>query len=166
MLMIGDVFLILFGLGVIYAASAAMVAFCTVMAPRRAARAADRIVSRPWRTGLTGLAVLLGVVLLVVLLLAPQAPILTLLAFVTAGAALALSALGRSGLALAAARRISGDENPGLKPIMQAVWMSEGISLLPIVGWLIYMPAMVCLGLGASLGRLRPEAPPVLETVQ
>jgi hypothetical protein len=165
MLMIGDVFLILFGLGVIYAASAAMVAFFTVMAPRRAARAADRIVNRPWRTGLTGFGFLLAAALVLVLLIAPQQPLLTIFGFLLVGGLVALSALGRTGLALAAARRIARDENPGIRPIMQAVWLSEGISLLPIFGWLIYMPAMVCLGLGAALVRPQPEAPPVMEAV-
>jgi hypothetical protein len=164
MLMIGDVFLILFGLGVVYAASAAMVAFFTVMAPRRAARAADRIVNRPWRTGLTGLGALLVAAILVIMLIATQQPLLSIIGFLIAGGLFALSALGRTGLALAAARRIGRDENPGIGPIMKAVWLSEGISLLPIFGWLIYMPAMVCLGLGAAFVLPQPEAPPFMET--
>ncbi len=158
MLVLGDVFAVLAIMALAFFSAVSLNVIGALLLPERASIAAQRIQARPGRTMASGFGLLLLSVIVIVAMISVQQPVLTILAAVLGAGLLAASALGRSGLAVLIADRIDDDHPSRFRAILRGACLTEGVSMMPFIGWFILMPFMVMLGLGAMTGRARGRA--------
>ncbi|MBX3111412.1 MAG: hypothetical protein KF857_05320 [Fimbriimonadaceae bacterium] len=159
---IGDVLMIVSTLLAMACATWATLVFAALMFPGRTAAAALELENHPFRAFASGLAVtIVGSAVATVLVSLPL-PLVKALGFVVFGAVLCLSFLGMAGLTRLAARQVKGAGGPDqpFAGYLRGAALVVGAASIPFVGWLLFAPVLLVVGVGAGLRAfVRATAP-------
>ncbi|AIE84904.1 hypothetical protein [Fimbriimonas ginsengisoli] len=157
---IGDVFSIVAAIFGIFLTSWATVVGVALLTPAAAERA-RRAIEEPKRALWRGFSILLPGIILSIGLLGSPLPLAKGLGWLVTLAWLALGAIGASGLAQAAGRRIQ-DLDPTMSAypaICRGAAYVVGASILPVLGWFGFGPLLFMAAIGAGWKAVvRPRA--------
>lgn len=165
MLSLGDVLAVVglvLGVGI---SSWALVIAMSLLFEDRSKHAARTIQESPWKTGLIGLAFHASLGTIGFVLLSVPNPGAKLAGSLVLLALIMVTTVGVAGLVGLAARRIRQlDPNMSAYGALSRATTCVVIPcMLPLVGWLLLGPVVLCLGLGAGMRAMRqPQvAPPI-----
>ena len=161
MLTIGDSFsivAILVGLGLTTWSLIASIAF---LFPGRVALAAQKAERSSVASFFSGLAMLVVMILGFVLFVSP-APGAKLLGMMIFFGCLMIGVFGVAGLAHLASRRLS--PNPDSQAFLKAAGLLVTAGMLPLLGWFLFMPAVLIISMGAGITSLVYKAPTLAPT--
>lgn len=135
--------------------------------PDSVERVSARVEAQPWRCFWIGFVLLVFVVLLCAVLLSAGSGMLQLLGWLLIVLTLGVALIGSAGLAAALGQRWRM-RTPTLAPsaaFLRSALALEFAVLLPAIGWLIVLPAVVCLSLGAAVRALGRATPALASTL-
>jgi len=134
----------------------------------RTARASSTIAATPWRIGFSGLVVGFIWLAITTILASIPNPLTKLIAFGLYGLFMAVTAVGAGGLARLMRDRIcAGDPQFSITMALAraATWIVL-VGLLPMVGWFLLAPVMLCVSFGAGVDAVRAHrTAPASDTV-
>jgi hypothetical protein len=121
--------------------------------PHQASRAEVRLVESPGRTFFFGLALALGITVVVLIMANLPLPGANVMAIGLVVITLATAAIGTAGLTNRLAQQLRERSNPGLSPansFLRAVVALELAAIFPIIGWFLCIPLCLISSLGAA----------------
>lgn len=151
------IFFILLIVGLAYPA---LLTAWLLLFPAAVERARLRIYHTPGQSFWLGLAVLIGFLIPILILLNLPSGFFKFLGFVTIGVMLALSSIGAAGLASRFAEKLNRlGTFSALGAFIRGAVVIELASILPVLGWFIFLPIATVTSLGASAFALLHWAP-------
>lgn len=145
---ISAIFFILLIVGIAYPA---MLTAWWLLFPAVVERARLRLERTPGKSFWLGLAVLIGFLIPILILLNLPSGFFKFLGFVTIGIMLVLSSIGAAGLASRFADKLDRLGNfSAIGSFVRGALIIELATILPVVGWFIFMPIATATSLGAS----------------
>lgn len=159
------IFFILLIIGIAYPA---LLTAWWLLSPAAVERARLRLDRTPGKSFWLGLAVLIGFLIPILILFNLPSGFFKFLGFVTIGIMLVVSSIGAAGLASRFADKLNrlGSFSP-LGSFIRGAVIIELASILPILGWFIFLPISIVTSLGASafalLNWVPKTVPPVVE---
>lgn len=124
-----------------------------LMFPRVVGRAAESLDLSPWSCLAIGVALAAAVSIVLAVLAAVPLKLVKFFGLLLAIAALGLASLGASGAAALLGVRLAGRSGPGLSPFagfLRGALALELAAAFPLIGWLLTIPAVTLLSLGAA----------------
>jgi hypothetical protein len=167
MVTIGDVFSVIAGILAICASAWALMLVMTLLFTHRSEAACRDIETRPWKAFFIGLAILVFLGTLSLALLGNPIPAIKLAGMVLMLALLSIASVGAGGLSLLIGRRMQ-PLDPSLsayKAVGRGAAIVVVASLLPFVGWWVFMPIVLAVSLGSGVTALMARVPSRLESV-
>ena len=146
------IFFILLIIGIAY--PALLSAWCLLF-PTTVESARLRLERTPGKSFWLGLAALIGFLIPILILINLPSGFLKFLGFVTIGVMLVLSSIGAAGLASRFADKLNRLGNfSAIGSFVRGAVIIELASILPVLGWFIFLPIAIVTSLGASVFAL------------
>lgn len=165
MFVMADVYTVTFlVIGLLVSYPALLVAL-NLLLPQVTGRAAERVSAGPFKTFAVGTVLTAGMALLILATAEAGAGPVRALAWLTGLGALGLIAIGSAGMSRLLGERLVLWSEPAskLKNLLRGAVIYELAGIMPIVGWLLFLPAMVILSIGAATAALFSRSAQVAE---
>ena len=158
---IGDSFSVVAVLGGICLSAWALMLAVALVFPNKAHQAENRMSTRPWLCLFLGLLIWLTFGTFSVALISSPVPGVKLVGWGVLMTILSIAAVGSSGSAMLASRRLKRLD-PDITPYAALSKSAAFIviaGLLPVLGWFLIVPLLLCVSTGAGLTALKAREP-------
>ena len=146
-----DISAIFFILLIIGVAFPAMLTTLWLLFPSLISRAQTRVEKTPMQSFWMGLAIVVGVTIPIIILLALPFGPAKFIGWILLAASLALSSIGSAGIAAHLGKRLISQSNfSALSGFVRASVILELTAFFPIIGWLFIWPLMLITAFGAT----------------
>ena len=158
------IFFILLIIGIAYPA---LLTAWWLLFPAVVERARIRIQYTPGKSFWLGIAVLIGFLVPILIMLNLPSGFFKFLGFVTIGVMLVISSIGAAGLALRFGEKLNRlGSFSAIGSFVRGALIIELASILPVLGWFVFLPIAIVTSLGASAFAILnwvPRTAPVVE---